>query len=68
MKVIDTKIADVKIIEPAVYGDDRGFFLETWNKKAYSENNLPTTFGQDNHSRSSRGILPGMHYQTENTQ
>ena len=68
MKVIDTEIADVKIIEPAVYGDDRGFFLETWNKQAYSENNLPTTFVQDNHSRSSRGILRGMHYQTENTQ
>ena len=68
MKVIDTDIADVKIIEPAVFGDDRGFFLETWNEKAYSENNLPTRFVQDNHSRSSQGILRGLHYQTENTQ
>ena len=68
MKVIDTDIADVKIIEPAVFGDDRGFFLETWNEKSYSENNLPTKFVQDNHSRSSQGILRGLHYQTENTQ
>jgi len=68
MKIIETTIPDVKIIEPAVYGDDRGFFLETWNEKAFSENNLPTKFVQDNHSRSSQGILRGLHYQTENTQ
>lgn len=68
MKVIDTDIADVKIIEPAVYGDDRGFFMETWNQKLFAENNLPTEFVQDNHSRSSQGILRGLHYQTESTQ
>lgn len=68
MKIIDTSIADVKIIEPTVYGDDRGFFMETWNKKAFAEHNLPTNFVQDNHSRSSQGILRGLHYQTENTQ
>ena len=68
MKIIDTNVADVKIIEPAVYGDDRGFFLETWNEKAFAEKTLPTTFVQDNHSRSSQGILRGLHYQTENTQ
>ncbi len=68
MKIVDTDIADVKIIEPAVYGDERGFFMETWNKKLFSEHSLPTEFVQDNHSRSSQGILRGLHYQTENTQ
>jgi len=68
MKIIDTHIADVKIIEPAVYGDDRGFFLESWNKETFEEHGLPTHFVQDNHSRSSQGILRGMHYQTEHTQ
>jgi len=68
MKVIDTEIADVKIIEPSVFGDDRGFFMETWNEKAFLEHNLPTRFVQDNHSRSAQGILRGLHYQTENTQ
>ena len=68
MKVIETDIADVKIIEPAVYGDERGFFLESWNKKAFEANGLPTRFVQDNHSRSSQGILRGMHYQTQHTQ
>ena len=68
MKIIDTDIADVKIIEPAVYGDERGFFLESWNKESFEKNGLPTHFVQDNHSRSSQGILRGMHYQTEHTQ
>ncbi len=68
MKVVDTDIPAVKIIDPAVFGDDRGFFLETWNEKAFSDKGLPTRFVQDNHSRSSRGILRGLHYQTENTQ
>jgi len=58
----------VKIIEPAVFGDERGFFLESWNKQTFEENGLPTHFVQDNHSRSSQGILRGMHYQTEHTQ
>ena len=68
MKVIETEIPDVKIIEPSVFGDDRGFFMETWNEKVFAANNLPTRFVQDNHSRSGQGILRGMHYQTENTQ
>lgn len=68
MKIIDTDITDVKILEPAVYGDERGFFMETWNEKLFAENNLPTEFVQDNHSRSGQGILRGLHYQTENTQ
>lgn len=70
MKVIDTNIPDVKIIEPSVFGDERGFFMETWNQKRFEElvTLKPTTFVQDNHSKSKKGILRGLHYQTENTQ
>ena len=70
MKVIDTKIPDVKIIEPAVFGDERGFFMETWQQKKFEElvTGKPTQFVQDNHSKSKKGILRGLHYQTENTQ
>ncbi|HAS6214084.1 TPA: dTDP-4-dehydrorhamnose 3,5-epimerase [Vibrio vulnificus] len=70
MKVIDTKIPDVKIIEPTVFGDERGFFMETWNQKRFEElvTGKPTKFVQDNHSKSKKGILRGLHYQTENTQ
>jgi len=70
MKVIDTKIPDVKIIEPDVFGDDRGFFMETWNQKEFEEKvtGKKTTFVQDNQSKSKKGILRGLHYQTENTQ
>ncbi|EHZ2745663.1 dTDP-4-dehydrorhamnose 3,5-epimerase [Vibrio vulnificus] len=70
MKVIDTKIPDVKIIEPTVFGDERGFFMETWNQKQFEElvTGKPTQFVQDNHSKSKKGILRGLHYQTENTQ
>ncbi|MGR5547054.1 dTDP-4-dehydrorhamnose 3,5-epimerase [Vibrio sp. PNB22_2_2] len=70
MKVINTKIPDVKIIEPTVFGDERGFFMETWNQKKFEElvTGKPTPFVQDNHSKSKKGILRGLHYQTENTQ
>ncbi|MFC3025498.1 dTDP-4-dehydrorhamnose 3,5-epimerase [Vibrio zhugei] len=70
MNVIDTDIPDVKIIEPAVFGDERGFFMETWQQKKFEElvTGKPTTFVQDNHSKSKKGILRGLHYQTENTQ
>lgn len=70
MKVIDTKIPDVKIIEPAVFGDERGFFMETWNQAKFEElvTGKPTRFVQDNHSKSKKGILRGLHYQTDNTQ
>lgn len=70
MKVIDTSIPDVKIIEPTVFGDERGFFMETWNQKRFEElvTGKPTQFVQDNHSKSKKGILRGLHYQTENTQ
>ncbi|MEZ9239164.1 dTDP-4-dehydrorhamnose 3,5-epimerase [Vibrio splendidus] len=70
MKVIDTRIPDVKIIEPSVFGDERGFFMETWNQKQFEElvTGKPTQFVQDNHSKSKKGILRGLHYQTANTQ
>ncbi|WP_455851546.1 dTDP-4-dehydrorhamnose 3,5-epimerase [Pantoea endophytica] len=68
MKIIDTDIPDVKIIEPAVFGDERGFFMETWQQKKFEELVCPRTFVQDNHSKSSKGILRGLHYQTTNTQ
>jgi dTDP-4-dehydrorhamnose 3,5-epimerase len=70
MKVIDTKIPDVKIIEPNVFGDERGFFMETWQQKKFEElvTGKSTQFVQDNHSKSKKGILRGLHYQTENTQ
>ncbi|WP_412497339.1 dTDP-4-dehydrorhamnose 3,5-epimerase [Vibrio cyclitrophicus] len=70
MKVIDTRIPDVKIIEPSVFGDERGFFMETWNQKKFEElvTGKSTQFVQDNHSKSKKGILRGLHYQTANTQ
>ncbi|MGC9402610.1 dTDP-4-dehydrorhamnose 3,5-epimerase [Vibrio genomosp. F10 str. 9ZC157] len=70
MKVIDTRIPDVKIIEPRVFGDERGFFMETWNQKQFEElvTGKSTQFVQDNHSKSKKGILRGLHYQAENTQ
>jgi dTDP-4-dehydrorhamnose 3,5-epimerase len=70
MKVIDTEIPDVKIIEPTVFGDERGFFMETWQQKKFEElvTGKPTNFVQDNHSKSKKGILRGLHYQTANTQ
>lgn len=70
MKVIETSIPDVKIIEPQVFGDERGFFMETWQQKKFEElvTGKPTSFVQDNHSKSSKGILRGLHYQTKNIQ
>jgi len=68
MKVVDTSIPDVKIIEPKVFGDERGFFLETFRDDWFRENVADVVFVQDNHSKSSEGILRGMHYQLEQTQ
>ncbi|HHF2865965.1 TPA: dTDP-4-dehydrorhamnose 3,5-epimerase [Vibrio alginolyticus] len=70
MNVIDTNIPDVKIIEPRVFGDERGFFMETWNQRKFEElvTGKVTPFVQDNHSRSQQGVLRGLHYQTKNTQ
>ena len=64
MKVIDTKIPDVKIIEPTVFEDERGFFFESFNHKEFEEAiGRSVTFVQDNHSKSSKGVLRGLHYQ-----
>lgn len=65
MKIIDTKIPDVKIIEPTVFGDERGFFMETWNKKIFEQlvTGNEINFVQDNHSKSSIGVLRGLHFQ-----
>jgi dTDP-4-dehydrorhamnose 3,5-epimerase len=68
MQVIDTEIPDVKILQPKVFGDDRGFFIETWNAKTFAELGLNVSFVQDNHSRSSRGVLRGLHYQLQQPQ
>jgi dTDP-4-dehydrorhamnose 3,5-epimerase len=68
MKVVDTQIPDVKIIEPKVFGDERGFFLETFRDDWFREHCADVTFVQDNHSKSSQGILRGLHYQLEHTQ
>ena len=64
MEVIDTSIADVKIIQPKVHGDDRGFFLETFQEQRYREQvGIQNPFVQDNHSRSQKGVLRGLHFQ-----
>lgn len=69
MQILDTKISDVKIIQPRVFGDERGFFLETFEIKRYKEAlNIDLEFVQDNHSRSSKGVLRGLHFQTKNPQ
>ncbi len=68
MKFIDTPIPEVKLIEPAVFGDERGFFMETWNRRRFLDEGLDLTFVQDNQSRSSQGVLRGIHYQLRNAQ
>jgi dTDP-4-dehydrorhamnose 3,5-epimerase len=68
MKVINTAIDDVKIIEPTVFGDERGFFMETFRDDWFKEHCANVTFVQDNQSRSKQGILRGLHYQLEATQ
>ena len=68
MKVIDTEIPVVKIIEPKVYGDERGFFMETYRKSWFSEIGIDTAFVQDNHSSSVKGVLRGLHYQLQQPQ
>ncbi|PLX83394.1 MAG: dTDP-4-dehydrorhamnose 3,5-epimerase [Desulfuromonas sp.] len=64
MNIFKTIIPDVLLIEPKVFGDDRGFFFESFNQKLFQEKTgLDVTFVQDNHSRSTRGVLRGLHYQ-----
>lgn len=68
MKVVDTCLPGVKLIEPKVFGDDRGFFLESWNAKTFADAGLDLDFVQDNHSRSAKAVLRGLHYQLANPQ
>ncbi len=69
MNVIATAIPDVKIIEPKVFGDERGFFYESFNARAFREHvGVDAQFVQDNHSKSVRGVLRGLHYQIEQAQ
>ncbi|MHC9015721.1 dTDP-4-dehydrorhamnose 3,5-epimerase [Stenotrophomonas bentonitica] len=63
MKLIETAMSGCKVIEPAVFGDDRGFFFETWNADRFGEHGLPTAFVQSNVSGSAKGVLRGLHYQ-----
>ncbi len=68
MEIQRLAIADVVLLCPKVFGDQRGFFLESWNRKKFAELGLDFDFVQDNHSRSARHILRGLHYQVQNTQ
>ncbi len=69
MKVRKTAIADVLIVEPTVFGDERGFFYESYNEQKWQElTGLETRFVQDNHSKSVRGVLRGIHYQIKQSQ
>ena len=63
MKFIKTEISDVYIIEPSVFGDNRGYFLESFNLEKFKENVYPIKFVQDNESKSSKGVLRGLHFQ-----
>jgi dTDP-4-dehydrorhamnose 3,5-epimerase len=66
--VTRTAIPDVLVVEPKVFGDARGFFLESWNAQAFAAAGIPAAFVQDNHSRSPRSVLRGLHYQIRQPQ
>ena len=68
MIVTPTAIPDVKLVEPKVFGDSRGFFFESWNRRSLAAAGIDVDFVQDNHSRSRRGVLRGLHYQVERPQ
>jgi len=63
VRVIETKLPGCVVVEPAVFGDERGFFFETWNSERFQEQGLPGNFVQSNVSSSARGVLRGLHYQ-----
>jgi dTDP-4-dehydrorhamnose 3,5-epimerase len=63
MQIHTTNLAEVKLLEPRVFADSRGFFLESYNQRTFAEVGILDTFVQDNHSRSERGVLRGLHYQ-----
>ena len=64
----ETPIKGLVIIEPKIFGDKRGFFMETYNKKSFEKLGLTMDFVQDNHSKSKKGVLRGLHFQTKHTQ
>jgi len=68
MKVTPTAIPDVLVLEPRVFGDARGFFFESWNRRDFEAAGVASDFVQDNHSRSARNVLRGLHYQIEHPQ
>lgn len=68
MKLIACDIPGPIIIEPRVFGDERGFFMETWNKRTFGDAGLDLAFVQDNHSRSQKGVLRGLHFQNPGPQ
>ena len=68
MQAIATNLPDVLLLEPRVFGDARGFFMESWNRKTFAELGLDLDFVQDNHSRSARGVLRGLHFQLNQPQ
>ena len=68
MHVERLALPEVMLIEPKVFGDDRGFFYESWNARAFAQAGIDAAFVQDNHSRSRRGVLRGLHYQIQHPQ
>jgi dTDP-4-dehydrorhamnose 3,5-epimerase len=68
LQLIPTSLKDVAVLEPKVFGDDRGFFLEAYNEATFKTLGLPTRFVQDNHSGSRKGVLRGLHYQLKQPQ
>ena len=68
MKFIPSRIADVVVIEPQVFGDERGFFMECWRADTFAAHGIDLPFVQDNHSRSTQGVLRGLHYQIRHPQ
>ena len=68
MRVEPTALPDVLLIEPRVFGDARGFFFESWNRRTFADAGIDGEFVQDNHSRSIRGVVRGLHYQVQHAQ
>jgi dTDP-4-dehydrorhamnose 3,5-epimerase len=68
MRVEPTALPDVLLIEPRVFGDARGFFFESWNRRTFADAGIDGEFVQDNHSRSIHGVVRGLHYQVEHAQ
>ena len=68
MRFLPTTLRDVVLVEPRVHGDERGYFMETWHRERFAQAGIDCQFVQDNHSRSARGVLRGLHYQLRQTQ